>query len=354
MVRAARASPQPAHLHVTTAPPGARVVLHGVHVDADGRRVEDEGRPIVRDAALELAPGSYILEATAPGYYATRVPVLVGRAQDERVEIPLPPTAAVPPGFVYVPEGMSLLGATDVEGARRALSEEPEHPVQVAAFLIGEHEVTYAEYLDFLASLPAAERSSRRPHATDLDLIFGRDGVPSLTLGATTARRGDPICRPKRRVRRCQDWLRFPVAGIAWEDAKAYVAWLALRVPGARLCSETEWERAARGADARLYPHGDVLHPGDANFDATYAVDEDQMGADEVGSFPVDRSPFGALDLGGNVREWVASEGSTSAERGGYWSVNSLNARAAIRAIYTVARNVLVGMRACASAPRTP
>ena len=74
-----------------------------------------------------------------------------------------------------------------------------------------------------------------------------------------TARRGEPLCRPKRSVRRCQDWLRLPVAGIAWEDAQAYVAWLASgRVPGARLCAEREWERAARGADGRLYAHGDA------------------------------------------------------------------------------------------------
>ena len=155
--------------------------------------------------------------------------------------------------------------------------------MQVASFLIGEHEVTNAEYLDFLASLPDAERAARRPHAAGLNVAYDRDGAPSLTLGETTARRGEPICRPKRAVRRCQDWLRFPVAGIVWEDAEAYAAWLAGRVPGARLCSEREWERAARGADGRVYPHGDVLHAGDANFDATYAADFDQMGVDEVG-----------------------------------------------------------------------
>ena len=47
------------------------------------------------------------------------------------------------------------------------------------------------------------------------------------------------------------------------------------RVPGARVCEEREWERAARGADDRMYPHGDNLEPDDANFDETYGKDLD-------------------------------------------------------------------------------
>jgi eukaryotic-like serine/threonine-protein kinase len=343
-----------AHLRVTTVPPGARVLLHPVRVDAAGRRVEDEGRAIVEGAPLELEPGSYLLEASAPGRYSTRLPVLLGRAQDEHIELPLPPSAAIPPGFVYVPAGVSLVGATDVEAIRTSLSEEPEHLVQVDAFLIGEDEVTYAEYLEFLASLPAAERAVRRPLAGGLKLIDDRDGVPSLTLGATTARRGDPFCRPKRGRRSCQDWLRFPVAGISQGDAQAYVAWLAsTRVPGARLCSEREWERAARGADGRLYSNGDVLHPGDANFHPESGVDEAQIGVDEVGSYPLDVSPFAVLDLSGNVAEWVGRVGAIRAARGGAWREDSIRSRAAYRHVHHPEHANHIGIRACAS-PRTP
>ena len=263
----------PASLMITTSPPGARVVLHPVRVQADGRRAEDEGRPMEPGAPMSLSPGSYLLEASAPGRYPTRYPVFLRRAQDERVEIPLPASAAVPPGFVFVPAGDSLLGVADVEGVRSAFAAPPEHAVHVDAFLIAENEVTEGDYLEYLASLPATERGARSPQGTGLRLAFDLDGTPTLTAGAATARRGEPLCRPKRSVRRCQDWLRFPVAGIAWEDAEGYLAWLGGRVPGARFCSAREWERAARGADGRLYPHGDVLHPGDANFGATYAVE---------------------------------------------------------------------------------
>lgn len=343
----------PAHLRVTTDPAGAHVVLHAVRVDPEGRRVEDEGHPIALGASLELAPGSYLLAASAPGRYPTRLPVLLGRAEAMEVEIPLPASADVPPGLVFVPAGVSLVGAANVEGVRVVLSAEPEHPAAVGAFLIGEHEVTYAEYLEFLASLPAAERALRRPHAKDLDLAYDPEGVPVLTLKGVTARRGEPLCRPKRSVRRCQDWLRFPVARVSPEDAQAYVEWLSRGlVPGARRCTDREWERAARGADGRLFVGGDVLRPGDANFNETYHVDPDQMGADEVGSFSADRSPFGVLDLDGNVREWVKQETGRAA-RGGGWYDDPVNARAARRYVSNIDRHDSIGVRVCASAPRT-
>ena len=141
---------------------------------------------------------------------------------------------------------------------------------------------------------------------------------------------------------------------LASEDALAYVVWLATqRVPGARLCAEREWERAARGADGRLYAHGDVLHAGDANFNETYHVDTDQMGADEVGSFVADLSPFGVLDLTGNVAEWVTTQEAGRSARGGRWNDESVNARAAYRDVLGDVRHVGVGVRVCASVPRT-
>jgi formylglycine-generating enzyme required for sulfatase activity len=326
-----------------------------------GRRLEDAGRPIATDAALSLEPGSYVLAAAAAGRYPTRLPVRLWRGQEERVDIVLPDVAAVPAGYAYVPAGTALLGAPDVEAVRQTLRAQPEHPVRVGAFLIATHEVTFAEFLEFLAELPPPEREARRPRADNLALGFAPDGAPVLTLGGVTARRGEPLCRLKRSVRRCQDWLRLPVAGISWDDAVAYTRWLAAtgRVPGARLCTEREWERAARGADERRFPHGDERQPGDANFDATYGADGDRMGADEVGAYPLDRSPFGVMDLGGNVAEWVletidAARPAARVVRGGNWLNDSILTRAANRIISSALRDAGMGVRVCAVAPGTP
>src|SRR5262249_17943796 len=135
-------------------PPGASVVLRAVHLDAELRRVEDHGRPIALGASLELDPGSYILAASAPGRYPPPLPVLLGRGGALEVEIPLPASADVSQGLVFVPAGASLVGAGDIEEVLASTSIEPEHPALVEAFLIGAHEVTFAEYLEFLAEIP--------------------------------------------------------------------------------------------------------------------------------------------------------------------------------------------------------
>lgn len=94
-----------------------------------------------------------------------------------------------------------------------------------------------------------------------------------------------------------------PIDGIRWDEANYFCAWLAdkhrLRV---RLPSESEWERAARGGDAREYPWGDRYEPGRANL-----AELRLRKTTPVGSFPSGASPFGILDLAGNVDEWTAT-----------------------------------------------
>jgi formylglycine-generating enzyme required for sulfatase activity len=144
------------------------------------------------------------------------------------------------------------------------------------------------------------------------------------------------------------------VGGIGYDDALAYAAWLDRtgRVPGARLCSELEWERAARGADARRFPHGNALAPQDANIDATYGKEPLAFGPDEVGSHAASASPFGVLDMAGNVWEWTrsAEAGGKPVARGGsyYMGANAawINNRELPEPTF---RDPTVGMRVCAS-----
>ncbi len=350
-----------ARLRVTFAPPtpSQRATLARVRVEEGGRRVERDSRPIVGDLSLNLDPGSYVLEAGAPGRYTTRQPILLNRGDDELVSVTLPLAADVPEGFVYVPAGTSLFGAADIESVRLASFAQPQHPIHVDAFFAGKYEVTYADYLAFLATLSPEARSMRRPHGRDLELVLDGPDAPRLSMNDVEARRGEPFCRRRRSARRCQDWLRFPVADVSWDDAAAYAAWMAIaKLPGARLCTEREWERLARGADGRLFPGGDDLRPGDANFGDTYQTDGQKMGVDEVGSFATDASPFGAFDLAGNLREWVGDSvdlrvPDQRVSRGGFWHGDAFNARGSHRNPSAPIKTPHAGLRLCLDAPRT-
>ncbi|HUH06094.1 MAG TPA: SUMF1/EgtB/PvdO family nonheme iron enzyme, partial [Kofleriaceae bacterium] len=272
----------------------------------------------VPDAPLALEPGSYVLVATAGGRAQVAHPLRVARGESVQVELQLPPAEQVPEGFVYLPPGRFRFGSPpQAEGMRAFFATVPVHDRQIGGFMMARHETTYRDWIAFLESLTPTERAARRPKAggfhNAVELAKVDDGRWQLTLESTEvshrARVGEPIVYPGRAVRRSQDWDEFPVGGVSWQDALAYVHWLGAsgKVPRARMCREDEWERAARGADDRLFPHGDHLAPQDANFDETYKRQPQDFGPDAVGSFPASDSPFGIADMVGNLFEMTSS-----------------------------------------------
>jgi formylglycine-generating enzyme required for sulfatase activity len=309
-----------------------------------------------------------VLGFEAPGRVGARLPILLARGETLALRLALPQAGSAPPDMVYVPPGRFLFGSDDSSELRRGfLVAAPLHEVTTAGYFIARHEVTYAEWIAFLDEIAPDERSRRAPRAVD-------ENRSSLTLSEVAPRRWQLRMTPttrtytasagervhyERRTRRAdQDWLRFPVAAVSFEDAVAYAAWLDRtgRIPGARLCDEYEWERAARGADARTYPGGATLAPDDADIDVTYGREPLAFGPDEVGSHPASRSAVGVDDMAGNVYEWTRSVETPGAAitRGGCWYQDNLAARSANRApSEPTQRHPCIGVRICAT-PREP
>ena len=146
----------------------------------------------------------------------------------------------------------------------------------------------------------------------------------------------------------------WPAFCLAYDvAAAAYLAWLSADggVPGARLCTEIEWERLARGADARAYAHGDLLRPADANYGEPGSI-YGGYGPDEVGTHPASRSVFGADDLVGNVWELARSSFSETAlvVRGGGYPLDSQASLSTMRElVHEDLRDASIGFRICAS-----
>ncbi len=155
--------------------------------------------------------------------------------------------------MVLIPEGTFGMG-------------QKRRTVHLDAFYLDRAPVTNGEFATFL------ETTGYRP--TDEDAARF---VPQLLTGKLNKREQD-----------------HPVAYVSWFDARAFAAWAGKRLP-----SEAEWEKAARGTDGRKYPWGRAQpSPLRANYG------NNAGGTLPIGSCPEGASPYGILDLAGNVWEW--------------------------------------------------
>lgn len=203
--------------------------------------------------------------------------------------------------MVFVHAGPFLRGSAEGHGRE---DERPQRAITLSAFWIDETEVTIARYAHCVdagaCSAPATE-----------ELEAGR--IPGS-------------CNWSREGRE-----NHPVNCVSWEQASDYCHWA-----GARLPTEAEWEKAARGTEGATYPWGATGPTCDR------AVWEDpslgkacgERMSWDVGKKPAGASPFGALDMAGNVWEW-AFDGY---EAGYYGRSPSIDPRGPESAAYGVAR----------------
>ncbi len=174
------------------------------------------------------------------------------------------------PPMVLIPEGPFIRGSNKIDKFQQAKElgskkpwykdEAPQHEISLPRFYIDQFEVTNAEYKLFI------------------DADHWR--APSYFI--------------KHMIPSGQE--NFPVSNINWYEADRYCHWKGKRPP-----TEAEWEKAARGTDGREFPWGD-------NFETIKKAANDKQSGDivPVGSFEEGKSPYGVMDMAGNVWEWTS------------------------------------------------
>jgi formylglycine-generating enzyme required for sulfatase activity len=147
----------------------------------------------------------------------------------------------------------------------------------------------------------------RDPEATDAEIPMRTVDLPAFKIGRYPVTVVEYACAIRAgAMREPRDWATVsqrpyhPITNVSWRDAINYSAWLT-KVTGEhwRPPTEDEWEKAARGTDGRIYPWGDQFDPRRAN------TNEGGKGEPTaVGMYPMGVSPYGVLDMAGNVQEW--------------------------------------------------
>jgi formylglycine-generating enzyme required for sulfatase activity len=211
--------------------------------------------------------------------------------------------------MIRIPAGSFTMGSA--QGDSEAWDDEkPQHQVTLSEYYIDKYEVTNRQYKRFCDG-------TSRSYPPDP----GFDSLPNYFLS----------------------YPDFPAVDVTWVDATAYCTWAGKQLP-----TEAEWERAARGTDARKYPWGGSSPDGSrCNI---WSNDDGYFYTAPVGHYPNGASPYGCMDMAGNVWEWCndwydasyysssptnnppgPSSGSSRVYRGGSWVNDAGDARSASR-----------------------
>ena len=240
-------------------------------------------------------------------------------------------TAATPPdGMVLVPAGEFVMGTNEADSSEfnqrdnvplNANDARPQHKATTGAFFIDVTEVTNAQYQKYCQATGAVM-------------------PPYWKEGQIPAGQND-----------------FPVHRVNWYEASAYAKWAGKRLP-----TEAEWEKAARGTDGRKFPWGNTWDENKANVGSTAPR--------AVRQYPAGASPYGALDMIGNVAEWTTSWWQAypnapteqpqfgtfyKVVRGGAWSSNAVQGQTWFRGVAGPRTRIeWIGFRCVQDVPSAP
>ncbi len=164
--------------------------------------------------------------------------------------------------WVLIPEGEFTMGSDEKHDRNTWGNEQPQHKVYLTAFKIARVPVTNTQYQVFVNAT-----GHRKPGHWSTGIIpSGKE--------------------------------QHPVVDVNWHDARAFCRWAGVRLP-----TEAEWEKAARGTDRRIYPWGDQKPNKKLCNHNSFVGD-----TTPIGHYPQGASPYGVLDMAGNVWEWTGTK----------------------------------------------
>ena len=307
--------------------------LNVVYDDLDGSARKDKARELVEYMARRrrLDDLRAVLGQQRPEQLAEAFPAPAVETFRRNVSTPTRFTRRIHEKtgieLVYIPAGPFLYGSADSDQMAHD-DEKPQRTVDLSAYWIGRAPVTNVQFARFVK-------------ATRYRTAAERDGYSWGWPGNNWHRiKGANWRYPHGPGSSIEGKADHPVLQINWNDARMFCDWAGLALP-----TEEQWEKTARGTDGRIWPWGNepptIEH---CNFNNNIGD------TTPIGQYsPKGDSPYGCVDMAGNVWEWVGAwylEDSRPAWRGGAWNDNDQHTSTAYRYINQVHyRHSAVGFR---------